>query len=105
MGMPVVMVLLLLGATVLIVALVLGIIAYTKRRRAALQQRAHEMAQYGWYLAPANPWLADVAAAIYTRGRPGEMFAGDYRGRGMCALDYFYTTSNGKPRRLTTCTW
>jgi hypothetical protein len=24
------------------------------------------------------------------------MFAGDYRGRGMCALDYFYTTSNGK---------
>ncbi|MFC9690145.1 hypothetical protein ACFTSF_16485 [Kribbella sp. NPDC056951] len=90
------MIVLLLGGTAVIVAVVLVIIEYTKRRRAALQERAHAMAQYGWHLAPANPWLADVAAGLYTRGRPGEMFAGDYRGRGMCALDYFYTTSNGK---------
>ncbi|MFK4087057.1 hypothetical protein ACI2LF_23315 [Kribbella sp. NPDC020789] len=92
-GVPVIF---LVVSTVVIVAVVLGVIAYGKRRRAALQQRAQEMAGYGWYLAPANPWLAEVAAGIYTRGRPGEMFAGEYGGRGMCALDYFYTTSNGK---------
>jgi len=90
------MVLMLLVGAVVIVGLTLLIIGLQKRQRIAMRQRADAMAYNGWYLAPPNPWLADVAAALFTRGRPGEMFAGDYRGRGMCALDYTYTTSNGK---------
>ena len=90
------MILLLVASTVVIVAVVLGIIAYSKKRNAALWQRRHAMAQYGWHPAPPNPWLTEVAARLWTRGRPNEMFAGDYRGRGMCVLEYVYTTSNGK---------
>lgn len=90
------MLVVLVVGTALVVGGTLWFIAFTKRRNEALRQRAHAMAQYGWYLAPANAWLAEVAAGLWTRGRPGEMFAGDYHGRGMCVLEYTYTTSNGK---------
>ncbi|MFB6726466.1 hypothetical protein ACFCV3_40225 [Kribbella sp. NPDC056345] len=90
------MILLLVGATLGVVVLVLVTITLTKRRHAALWQRRHAMAQYGWHPAPPNPWLVEVAARLWARGRPHEMFAGDYRGRGMCVLEYMYTTSNGK---------
>src|SRR5689334_18429196 len=77
-----------------------------RRRRAFLDARAQAAAQLGWYPAPPNPWLVDVAAGIYQRGRPGEMVAGDFRGRGMCALDYTYTTttSSGPDGQTTTTT-
>ncbi len=90
------MIVLLLAATVVIVAVTLALIAYSKKRNAELWQRRHAMAQYGWHPAPPNPWLVEVAAGLWTRGRANEMFAGDYRGRGMCVLEYVYTTSNGK---------
>jgi hypothetical protein len=66
----------------------------SRRRRDFLRARAYAAAQYGWYLAPPNPWLVQVAAGLYQRGKPGEMIAGDFRGRGMCALDYTYTTTS-----------
>ncbi|QNE18623.1 hypothetical protein F1D05_12780 [Kribbella qitaiheensis] len=77
-----------------------------KKRRAFLQARAHAAGQLGWYLAAPNQWLSQVAAGIYQRGRPGEMFAGDFRGRGICALDYTYTTttSSGPDGQTTTTT-
>lgn len=90
------MVLMLLGATLGLVVLVLMTIAFKKRRHAALWERRHAMALYGWHPAPPDPWLVDVAARLWARGRPHEMFAGDYRGRRMCVLEYTYTTSNGK---------
>jgi hypothetical protein len=66
----------------------------SKRRRDFLLARAAAAAQYGWYHAPPNPWLVAVASGIWQRGKPGEMIAGDFRGRGMCALDYTYTTTS-----------
>ncbi|GAB3948099.1 hypothetical protein GCM10029976_078570 [Kribbella albertanoniae] len=89
-------VIVLLASTVVIVAVTLALIAYTKRRRAWLVERGNAMAQYGWYPAPPNPWLQEVAARLYAKGRAHEMFAGDFRGRGLCVLEYMYTTSNGK---------
>lgn len=41
---------------------------------------------------------------MYQRGKPGEMVAGDFRGRGMCALDYTYTTSSSNGETTTTTT-
>ncbi|GAA0621826.1 hypothetical protein GCM10009534_66400 [Kribbella sandramycini] len=87
---------------VVVVGGTLALLAYVKRRREALQQRAHAMAQYGWFPAPPSPWLAEVAARLYTNGAPGEMFAGDFRGRGLCVLEYRYTTSNGKSSQTHT---
>jgi hypothetical protein len=77
----------------------------SKRHRDFLRARAQTAAQFGWYPAPPNPWLVEVAAGIYQRGKPGEMLAGDFRGRGMCALDYTYTTtSTGSDGQTTTTT-
>ncbi|MFI5697474.1 DUF3137 domain-containing protein [Kribbella sp. NPDC051586] len=73
-----------------------------RRRRAALAQRAAEAAAAGWVLAPPNPWLEEVAAGLYTHGEATEMYAGDYRGRGMCVFDYTYTTSSGKTQQTHT---
>jgi hypothetical protein len=76
-----------------------------KRKRDMLQARAQAASQLGWYQAPPNPWLAEVASGIFQRGKPGEMIAGDFRGRGMCALDYSYTTtSTGADGQTTTTT-
>ncbi|TDD46483.1 hypothetical protein E1263_36395 [Kribbella antibiotica] len=71
-------------------------LAQRKRRREFLQQRANTIAQHGWYPAPVNPWLAEVTGRLFAKGRPSEMFAGDFRGQGLCVLEYLYTTSNGK---------
>jgi hypothetical protein len=85
-------------------ALIALIVWLVKRRKEFLRKRAYEAAQCGWYPAPPNPWLAETAANLWKRGRPGEMVAGDFRGRGMCALDYTYetTTSDGKGGTTTT---
>ena len=69
-----------------------------------LGSRAHGAAQLGWFPAPPNPWLAEVAANLFQRGKPGEMVAGDFRGRGMCALDYSYTTTTSNGQTTTTTT-
>lgn len=90
------MIVLLLATTVVIVAVTLALIAYSKKRNAELWQRRHAMAQFGWHPAPPNPWLEEVAAHLWARGRANEMFAGAFRGRGLCVLEYMYTTSNGK---------
>ena len=75
------------------------------KHRDFLKARGQAAMQLGWYPAPPNPWLIEVAAGIYQRGKPGEMFAGDFRGRGMCALDYSYTTtSTGSDGQTTTTT-
>ncbi|TDW66278.1 hypothetical protein EV653_6303 [Kribbella pratensis] len=87
----------------LLTALVAGVtwlsIRNSRRHLARLRQRAAEAARFGWYLVPPNPWLLDVAGRLYRRGRPGETFAGDFRGRGMCAFDYRYTTSSGNSQQ------
>src|SRR5690348_7528019 len=70
--------------------------ARQRRRRDFLRQRAEAMAQHGWYPAPVSPWLAEVAGRIFAKGHPSEMFAGDFRGQGLCVLEYLYSTSNGK---------
>lgn len=90
---------LVLGALMLAVPFVgiVGLILWVAgRRRDFLRAREQAATQVGWFPAPPNPWLSDVAAGIFQRGRPGVMVTGDFRGRGMCALDYTYTTSNGK---------
>lgn len=74
----------------------------SRRRRAALMQRAAAAAQLGWYPAPPNPWLREVAARLYRQGEVSEMYVGDFRGRGMCAFDYTYVTSNGKTQQTHT---
>jgi hypothetical protein len=79
-----------LAAVVVFVTLV-----RTRRRREFLQARAQVMAQLGLFPAPPNPWLSDVAARLFQRGIPGEMFAGDFGGRGLCVLDYRFTTGSG----------
>jgi hypothetical protein len=89
------------------VAAIIGLVVWAaKRRKAFLHRRWHEMAQYGWQPVPPNPWLVEVVAKLYQRGKPGEMMAGDFRGRGMCALDYSYTTttSSGADGQTTTTT-
>ncbi|MFI7068244.1 hypothetical protein ACIBL3_45175 [Kribbella sp. NPDC050124] len=85
----------------LITLLVVSIVVIHKKGSAALRRRAAEAAQSGWVLAPPNPWLMDVAARLFTYGEPGEMFAGQFRGRGMCVLDYVFSTAgaNGQVQR------
>ena len=101
------MTILIAGAIVLGVpfAAIAGLILWqVGRRRDFLRARAHAAAQYGWFPAPANPWLAQIAGDLYQRGKPGEMIAGDFRGRGMCALDYTYTTTSSNGHTTTTST-
>lgn len=94
-----------IAAAALFSPLIALVMWQAKKRRAFLQARGQAAAQLGWYPAPPNQWLTQVAAGIYQRGKPGEMFAGDYRGRGICALDYTYTTtSSGADGQTTTTT-
>lgn len=90
--------LLLLIIFLLVMTLVVSIVVIHKNGRAALRRRAAEAAQHGWVLVPPNPWLMDVAGRLFSYGRPGDMFAGDFRGRGLCVLDYTYSTggANGQ---------
>lgn len=86
-------------------AAIIGLVLWAAgRRRDFLRARAHAAAQYGWFRVPPSPWLSEVAGRVYQRGRPGEMVAGDFRGRGMCALDYTYTTTSSNGETTTTTT-
>lgn len=86
-------------------AAIIGLVLWAAgRRRDFLRARAHAAAQYGWFQVPPSPWLSEVAGRVYQRGRPGEMVAGDFRGRGMCALDYTYTTTSSNGETTTTTT-
>lgn len=89
------LIIVLLFGGLLITAFVVLITVIVKHSRDAQRRRAAEAAHYGWFPVPPNPWLTEVAARLYLRGRPGEMFAGDFRGRGMCVLDYAYSSSSG----------
>ncbi len=91
----------LLAGGLLIAGFAALVVVIVKHGRDALRRRAAEAAQLGWVLAPPNPWLIEVATRLYRRGRPGEMFAGDFRGRGMCVLDYTYSTSAGSGQTQT----
>lgn len=87
----------------LFLAGVLGLVVWTQRRRRARRlQRAAEIASVGWYPVPPSPWLLHVAANLFREGQPGEAYAGEYLGRGMCVLDYTYVTSNGKTQQTHT---
>lgn len=94
-GPSLVIVFLLFGCLV-IAAFVVLIVMLVKRQQDRVARRAVEAAQFGWFPAPPNPWLIEVAARLFQRGRAREMFVGDFRGRGLCVLEYTYTTSNGK---------
>jgi hypothetical protein len=85
-----------LFAGLVLAALAVLISVLVRNRRDFLRRRAAEAAQFGWFPAPPNPWLMEITARLFRRGRPGEMFVGDFRGRGICVLEYTYTTSNGK---------
>ena len=86
-------------------AAIIGLVLWAAgRRRDFLRARAHAAAQYGWFRVPPSPLLSEVAGRVYQRGRPGEMVAGDFRGRGMCALDYTYTTTSSNGETTTTTT-
>ena len=76
--------------------LVVLIVVVHQRRQAQLRQRAAAAAQLGWYPVPPNPWLAQVTENLFQHGQADEMFAGDFLGRGMCVLDYTYTTNDGQ---------
>lgn len=97
---------LLLLSLVFPLVLLAGVIALVvwsaRRRRARLTHRAAEVASVGWYPFPPSPWLLQVAANLFREGEPGEAYAGTYLGRGMCVLDYSYTTSNGKTQQTHT---
>jgi hypothetical protein len=82
---------------------VTGLIVWSaRRRRAKLMQRAAQVASVGWYPAPPSPWLLQIAANLFREGEPGETYAGEYAGRGLCVLDYTYVTSNGKTQQTHT---
>ncbi|HEY0689600.1 MAG TPA: hypothetical protein VGD71_11195 [Kribbella sp.] len=86
---------------VAVVALALHLAA---RRRDLLKARAYGAAQLGWYPAPPSTWLVEVAAGLFQRGRAGEMVTGGFRDRGVCVLDYSYTTTstNGQGQTIST---
>jgi hypothetical protein len=79
-----------------VVALIALALNFAARRRDFLKARAYGAAQLGWYPAPPNPWLVEVAARLFQRGRAGEMVTGGFRGRGVYVLDYSYTTGQGQ---------
>lgn len=89
------LIIVLLFGAVVIGAFAVLIVVLMRHRQDQLRRRAAEAAQFGWFPVPPNPWLMEVAARLFQRGRPGEMFAGDFRGRGLCVLEYTYTTSSG----------
>jgi hypothetical protein len=91
-----VMIIFMLFGGLVVAGFVMLVVTLMRKRQDFLRRRAAEAAQLGWFLAPPNPWLVEVAARLFQRGRPVEMFAGDFRGRGLCILEYTYTTNNGK---------
>ncbi|GAA3136367.1 hypothetical protein JOF29_001230 [Kribbella aluminosa] len=91
---PLLLILLLPAA--LISGLTMLVVYAARRRRNELMQRAMQVQSVGWKPVPPNPWLTEIAANLFREGNPGETYAGEYNGRGMCVLDYTYVTSNGK---------
>jgi hypothetical protein len=76
-------------------ALIVLIVYAVQRGRRRTQERHQAMYQLGWVYAPPSPWLSEVAAKTFARGRPVTMAAGPHRGREICCLDYEYTTTSG----------
>ncbi|HZX07484.1 hypothetical protein [Kribbella sp.] len=80
--------------------IVLGLIAVgllllyarsVRRRRTFFDRRLREAAKLGWYPAATDPWLAAVAARLYSpQGTAERMVAGF----GIRALDFTYTASS-----------
>jgi hypothetical protein len=85
------------------VALIALALNFAARRRDFLKARAYGAAQLGWYPAPPNPWLVEVAARLFQRGRAGEMVTGGFRDRGVCVLDYSYKTGQGQTTSTNHC--
>jgi hypothetical protein len=83
-----------LVVTIPIVAVIALALHFAARRRDFLKARAYGAAQLGWYPAPPSPWLVEVTAGLFQRGKAGEMVAGAFRDRGVCVLDYSYTTTS-----------
>jgi hypothetical protein len=97
-------VLMLVSFAVPLVAIVLLIVHQYEKRRAFLAARNHAVWQLGWAWVPPSPWLADVAASVFQRGRPGAMAAGAFRDRQVCCLDYSYVTTSTDGQGRTTST-
>lgn len=73
------------------IALLLLYARSVRRRRTFFDRRLREAADLGWYPAPTDPWLAALAAGLYSpEGTAERMIAG----RGVRALDYTYTASS-----------
>ncbi|TWD78993.1 hypothetical protein FB561_0041 [Kribbella amoyensis] len=88
-----------------VAGLIALVVVQFRRREQFMQQRAREAARCGWYPAAPNPWLIQAAIDLWRNGKPGQMLAGDFHGRGMCVLDYSYTTtSSGANGQVTTTT-
>ncbi|WP_427889297.1 hypothetical protein ACQHIV_38690 [Kribbella sp. GL6] len=89
-----------------LVAGVIWLVVWTNRRRRAFQlQRAGQVAAAGWYPVPPNQWLSQLAEGLFPQGSPGdpgETYAGEFNGRGLCVLDYNYVVSNGKTQSTHT---
>ncbi|GAB3948092.1 hypothetical protein GCM10029976_078550 [Kribbella albertanoniae] len=69
-----------------------------RRRRAAIRRRAEVMGSCGWSPAPVDAGLVALAGRLTVRGRATQMFAGDFRGRGLRVLDYEFTARRGPAR-------
>jgi hypothetical protein len=90
--------------TIPLVAVIALALHFAARRRDFLKARAYGAAQLGWYLAPPSPWLVEVAAGLFQRGKAGEMLTGAFRDRGVCVLDYSYTTTSSNGQGQTNST-
>ncbi|GAA1669212.1 hypothetical protein GCM10009745_09600 [Kribbella yunnanensis] len=53
------------------------------------------MEAQGWLVAPAEPWLVELAGRLTIKGRATQMFTGDFGGRGLRVLDYEFTARRG----------
>jgi hypothetical protein len=89
-------------AAVLILTVVVAIRVGWTNGQVRQRRRAAEAARFGWVPVPPNPWLMEVAAARFLRGEADVMFAGDFRGRALCVLDYRYSTGSGNGRARET---
>ncbi|MGZ0151386.1 hypothetical protein ACXJJ3_30330 [Kribbella sp. WER1] len=73
------------------VGLLLLYVRSVRRRRTFFDRRVREAAELGWYPAPTDPWLAKVAAQLYSpQGTAERMIAG----RRIRALDFTYSTTS-----------
>ncbi|ADB34709.1 hypothetical protein Kfla_5704 [Kribbella flavida DSM 17836] len=86
------------------VVLAAVVVVLVRRRTAFFRQRAYEAAQFGWFPAPPNPWLVQTAENLWQNGKAGQMLAGEFRGRGVCLLDYTYTTVRSNGQQTTSST-